>query len=75
MILEYDEGRQWIIESFDCDTNPIDQSNSHFEMTIRILGGLLSIYHLTNDDVFLRQAVRNSIQIDLSIYHQFYRFD
>ena len=27
-------------------------------MTIRILGGLLSIYHLTGDEIFLKRAVR-----------------
>lgn len=28
-----------------------------FESTIRILGGLLSIYHLTEDPLFLSKAV------------------
>lgn len=28
-----------------------------FESTIRILGGLLSAYHLSGDDLFLRKAV------------------
>lgn len=29
-----------------------------FESTIRILGGLLSAYHLTGDALFLQKAVR-----------------
>ena len=28
-----------------------------FETTIRVLGGLLSAYHLSNDEVFLDKAV------------------
>jgi len=57
-ILEYDEAREWIEKSFDCDSNSVDKFNSHFEITIRILGGLLSIYHLSADEVFLKRAVR-----------------
>jgi mannosyl-oligosaccharide alpha-1,2-mannosidase len=57
-ILEYTEAREWIEKSFDCDSNSVDKFNSHFEITIRILGGLLSIYHLTGDEIFLKRAVR-----------------
>jgi mannosyl-oligosaccharide alpha-1,2-mannosidase len=56
--LEYNEAREWIEKSFDCDSNSVDKFNSHFEITIRILGGLLSIYHLTADEIFLKRAVR-----------------
>lgn len=30
------------------------------EVTNRILGGLLSIYHLTGEDVFLNKAVKSN---------------
>lgn len=55
--LEYNEAREWIDKSLSCDSDSVDKFNSHFEITIRILGGLLSIYHLTADDVFLKKAV------------------
>ena len=57
-IAEYHDARQWIAETFSCDSPSADKMNSHFEVTIRILGGLLSIYHLTADEIFLKQAVR-----------------
>jgi mannosyl-oligosaccharide alpha-1,2-mannosidase len=59
-ILEYNEAREWIEKSFDCDSDSVDKFNSHFEITIRLLGGLLSIYHLTADEIFLKRAVRIS---------------
>ena len=55
---EYRDARQWIDEAFSCDSPSADKMNSHFEVTIRILGGLLSIYHLSADEIFLKQAVR-----------------
>jgi hypothetical protein len=39
----------------------VDKYNSHFEITIRILGGLLSIYHLTADEIFLKRAVKSNL--------------
>jgi len=57
MILEYNEARDWIEKSFDVDSDSTDRFNSHFELTIRILGGLLSIYHLTGDELFLKRAM------------------
>jgi mannosyl-oligosaccharide alpha-1,2-mannosidase len=56
--LEYNEARDWIDKSFNVDSKSTDKFNSHFEVTIRILGGLLSIYHLTADELFLKRAVR-----------------
>lgn len=58
--LEYNEARDWIKKSFNVDSNSADKYNSHFELTIRILGGLLSIFHLTADEIFLKRAVRIS---------------
>ncbi|CAF2379856.1 unnamed protein product [Rotaria sp. Silwood2] len=57
MTEEYTEAREWIEKNFDCDSNSVDKFNSHFEITIRILGGLLSIYHLTADELFLKRAI------------------
>lgn len=57
MILEYKEARDWIEKSFNVDSDSTDRFNSHFELTIRILGGLLSIYHLTGDELFLKRAI------------------
>jgi mannosyl-oligosaccharide alpha-1,2-mannosidase len=54
---EYNNAREWIAKSFDVNSNSVDKFNSHFEITIRILGGLLSIYHLTADEIFLQRAV------------------
>jgi mannosyl-oligosaccharide alpha-1,2-mannosidase len=56
--LEYNEAREWIEKSFNCDSDSVDKFNSHFEITIRILGGLLSIYHLSADEIFLKRAVK-----------------
>ena len=56
--LEYQDARGWIESSLDCDSDSVDKFNSHFEVTIRVLGGLLSSYHLTADEVFLKRAVR-----------------
>lgn len=38
-----------------------------FETTIRVLGGLLSTYHLTGDQLFLEKAVRESIPSILTV--------
>ncbi|CAF3343668.1 unnamed protein product [Rotaria socialis] len=57
MTEEYREAREWIEKSFNLDSNSVDKYNSHFEVTIRILGGLLSIYHLTADEIFLKRAI------------------
>ncbi|KAM6170153.1 endoplasmic reticulum mannosyl-oligosaccharide 1,2-alpha-mannosidase [Rhynchocyon petersi] len=50
---EFEEARKWVSEKLkfqkDVDVNL-------FESTIRILGGLLSTYHLTGDRLFLEKA-------------------
>ncbi|KAK2120769.1 hypothetical protein P7K49_002155 [Saguinus oedipus] len=50
---EFDEARKWVSKKLhfqkDVDVNL-------FESTIRILGGLLSAYHLSGDSLFLRKA-------------------
>ncbi|CAF3977131.1 unnamed protein product [Adineta steineri] len=57
MTEEYKEAREWIEKSFSCDSDSVDKFNSHFEITIRVLGGLLSTYHLSADDIFLQRAI------------------
>lgn len=52
---EYNQARSWIETSLDFDK---DQDVNVFETTIRVLGGLLSAYHLSNNDpLYLRKAV------------------
>lgn len=51
---EYNEARDWIDKHLHFDIN---RDVNLFEVTIRILGGLLSIYHLTQDRIYLTKAV------------------
>ncbi|KAM4663151.1 LOW QUALITY PROTEIN: endoplasmic reticulum mannosyl-oligosaccharide 1,2-alpha-mannosidase [Discoglossus pictus] len=50
---EFEEARQWVSTKLTFDKN-VDVNL--FESTIRILGGLLSTYHLTQDAMFLDKA-------------------
>lgn len=50
---EYKEARDWVEEELSF-SKPV--TVNLFETTIRILGGLLSIYHLTADKMFLEKA-------------------
>lgn len=54
IVAEYEEGRDWVDKHLHFDVN---KDVNLFEVTIRVLGGLLSIYHLTEDDMYLRKAV------------------
>ena len=60
---EFEEARHWVqkdmIVAQDKDVNL-------FETTIRVLGGLLSTYHLTQDKMFLEKAV-SSLSLSLSL--------
>lgn len=52
---EYNEARHWVATKLDFNK---DQKVNVFETTIRILGGLLSAYHLSNNDkIYLEKAV------------------
>lgn len=51
---EFDEAREWVQEKMDVAQNT---DVNLFETTIRVLGGLLSTYHLTGDALFLDKAV------------------
>ncbi|XP_028828869.1 endoplasmic reticulum mannosyl-oligosaccharide 1,2-alpha-mannosidase isoform X2 [Denticeps clupeoides] len=50
---EFEEARRWVENDLSFSKN-VDVNL--FETTIRILGGLLSTYHLTGDDLFLQRA-------------------
>ncbi|KRT82488.1 glycoside hydrolase, partial [Oryctes borbonicus] len=51
---EYEEARGWIEKNLHFTNN---RDVNLFEVTIRVLGGLLAIYHLTADRMFLNKAV------------------
>lgn len=51
---EFEEARTWVATELTFNKN-VDVNL--FESTIRILGGLLSTYHLTGDAMFLDKAV------------------
>jgi endoplasmic reticulum Man9GlcNAc2 1,2-alpha-mannosidase len=50
---EFNEAREWTANSLNLKA---DRFNNLFEITIRILGGLLSAYHLSGDEMFLTKA-------------------
>jgi len=52
---EFQKGREWIAENFDF--NRVHADVSVFETNIRFVGGLLSAYAFTGDDVFKNKAV------------------
>ena len=52
---EFNEARNWIAENLRFDTNT--HKVIVFEVNIRVVGGLLSAYHLTQDKMFLEKAV------------------
>ncbi|KAI8985878.1 glycoside hydrolase [Pilobolus umbonatus] len=52
---EYHQSRAWIANELDFNK---EQDVNVFETTIRVLGGLLSAYHLSNNDaLYLKKAV------------------
>ncbi|XP_061554615.1 endoplasmic reticulum mannosyl-oligosaccharide 1,2-alpha-mannosidase isoform X3 [Phycodurus eques] len=52
-VTEFAEAKQWIEKELSFNQN-VDVNL--FETTIRVLGGLLSTYHLTGDQLFLNKA-------------------
>ena len=54
MMKEYKDAREWVANELTFD-KPV--SVNLFETTIRVLGGLLSIFHLTTDRMYLEKAV------------------
>jgi hypothetical protein len=53
-LLEFAEAREWVRNSLHFDGN---RDVNLFEVTIRVLGSLLSSYHLSGDKMFLDKAV------------------
>ncbi|XP_077302061.1 alpha-Mannosidase class I b [Arctopsyche grandis] len=51
---EYKEAKDWVATKLSFDVN---KDVNLFEVTIRVLGALLSNYHLTGDSMFLDKAV------------------
>ena len=51
---EFQQARDWVDNSLTFEKN-VDVNL--FETTIRVLGGLLSAYHLSQDELFLKKAV------------------
>ncbi|XP_014218998.1 endoplasmic reticulum mannosyl-oligosaccharide 1,2-alpha-mannosidase [Copidosoma floridanum] len=51
---EFKEGQDWVKKNLVFDRN---RDVNLFELTIRVLGGLLSAYHLSGDKMFLEKAV------------------
>ncbi|XP_004848847.1 endoplasmic reticulum mannosyl-oligosaccharide 1,2-alpha-mannosidase [Heterocephalus glaber] len=50
---EFEEARKWVSTELNFEK---DVDVNLFESTIRVLGGLLSAYHLSGDSLFLRKA-------------------
>ncbi|KAF9449311.1 glycoside hydrolase family 47 protein [Macrolepiota fuliginosa MF-IS2] len=50
---EYNRARDWLSSRHTFDR---DENFNTFETTIRVLGGLLSIFHLTKDNLYLEKA-------------------
>lgn len=51
---EYQEAKQWITDELTFDR---EGKVNTFELTIRVLGGLLSAYHLSHDEILLEKAI------------------
>ncbi|OTF81858.1 hypothetical protein BLA29_014120, partial [Euroglyphus maynei] len=51
----FEDGRKWISENLDFDN--IRSELSVFETIIRYVGGLLTCYAFTKDEMFLQKAV------------------
>ena len=52
---EFDKARDWIDKKLNFDNN--HRAVIVFEVNIRVMGGLLSAYHLSGDEMFLKKAV------------------
>ena len=63
---EFKQARDWVAHKLNLAQN---REVSVFEVTIRALGGLLSAYHLSNDDVFLEKAVSTMNPLSYNVLH------
>ena len=59
---EFQEARTWVETELSFSKN-VDVNL--FESTIRIMGGLLSTYHLTGDAMFFDKAVSRRVNLSL----------
>ncbi|KAF7323479.1 alpha-1,2-Mannosidase [Mycena chlorophos] len=53
---EYAHAAEWVRNELSFDRDGGDRCFNTFETTIRVLGGLLSAYHLSNDPMYLTHA-------------------
>ncbi|PRD25562.1 UNVERIFIED_CONTAM: Endoplasmic reticulum mannosyl-oligosaccharide 1,2-alpha-mannosidase [Trichonephila clavipes] len=51
---EFSEAKEWVREKLNFNVN---KDVNFFETTIRVLGGLLSAFHLSKDTIFLEKAI------------------
>lgn len=58
LLSEFQEARNWVAEKLSYESG---RDANLFECTIRILGGLLSAFHLSKDKVFLSKAVSDRL--------------
>ena len=58
--VEYKEALRWVSSELNLDK---DIEVNTFEMTIRALGGLLSAYYLSGEQIFLQKAVCRSLEL------------
>ncbi|KAF8185316.1 glycoside hydrolase family 47 protein [Mycena galopus ATCC 62051] len=54
---EYSRASNWVRNSLSFARDGRDRCFNTFETTIRVLGGLLSAFHLTSEDMYLRHAI------------------
>ena len=64
--LEFKEARDWVAHK---QTLAVNKDANLFEVTIRVLGGYLSAYHLSGDNVFLDKAVSTVVYIQFLLKH------
>ena len=58
LLSEYTEARDWVATKLSFDAN---FDVNLFECTIRVLGAMLSSYHLTQDQLYYEKAVSIAI--------------
>ncbi|XP_067661759.1 endoplasmic reticulum mannosyl-oligosaccharide 1,2-alpha-mannosidase-like isoform X2 [Haliotis asinina] len=51
---EFDEGKEWVKTNLNFNVN---RDVNLFEITIRVMGSLLSAYHLSGEDIFKEKAI------------------
>lgn len=51
---EYEEAQEWVIKSLTFDVN---NHVNLFDVVTRVLGGLISIYHLSGEAIYMKKSV------------------